>query len=529
RMRRRRKDSSICRMPASRPLVQTLVAKKRFFCTPSSAARSPATVSDRPYIGEESRTVPPARTNSWSTARSGSRAALVAPTSKVCQVPRPMAGSSSPVFGTAFRMIESAIAGAPLKTSAPAPATARRKPRRETRSQDMIQHRTRASQTQEPARRRSDAHFVFGFARPLFDARNAAPIARHPEFRQAAEDAERNGERHDEVPQRLAEAAEKRHQGGDDLGRGAAEDRAHEKPGEALDAVLGRVDAPKNRNEKSQERRQAKREDRAGFAPAQRRLFEFLFLGLAADADIAADHARQVVNRAVNTEIGAQTVPVRRGLGLKLEVGCRLGQERLQLRAGAKRDPMLLARRDHHGAAALLSIIDGQRGAGRARDAFDGFAVGAFDRQHHDVGGGLGLESMQPLLEIVQAGRRKNAGGVVDGAAERRQLDAGRAAGKKAQRGQKTQNQHGASMARRARRSSRAISAALSGKPNCSLRMRRRWPETSQMIAAARRNAGSSAIRDPSARPPLSLWPTSSRRISRNTAAIFFSRAFLRR
>jgi hypothetical protein len=43
-----------------------------------------------------------------------------------------------------FLISESAIAAGPPKTSAPAPKTARIKPRRDTRSHDMLQNRTRA-------------------------------------------------------------------------------------------------------------------------------------------------------------------------------------------------------------------------------------------------------------------------------------------------------------------------------------------------------------------------------------------------
>jgi sigma-B regulation protein RsbQ len=83
------------------------------FCrTPVSTARSPRTFSDRPYIGDESTSRPPSFTNSLSTARIGARATSDGPTSKVCQVPRPMRGSCSLVLPPAPRALaaRSAIA-----------------------------------------------------------------------------------------------------------------------------------------------------------------------------------------------------------------------------------------------------------------------------------------------------------------------------------------------------------------------------------------------------------------------------------
>src|ERR671918_106030 len=120
--RRRLNDSSIWRMPASRPVVQTLVARNSRLCTPNSAARSPTTLSDLPYIGDESTTLPPKRTNSRKTSLSGSREDFPEPTSKVCQVPRPMADNDSSVFGIGLRRIESAIAISPASAKVPAPS-----------------------------------------------------------------------------------------------------------------------------------------------------------------------------------------------------------------------------------------------------------------------------------------------------------------------------------------------------------------------------------------------------------------------
>ena len=111
----------------------------------------------------------------------------------------------------------------------------------------------------------SNAHAVFGFARPFLDAGNAAPVPGHPEFRQAAEDSEGNGEKHDEIPKIIAIVAQKRHQQADYLRRSPAENPAHEQTRTALHAILGRIDSPKDAHEESQEWSEAKRENRAGF------------------------------------------------------------------------------------------------------------------------------------------------------------------------------------------------------------------------------------------------------------------------
>src|SRR5437867_11556719 len=57
--RSRLTDCSICATPASRPLVQTLVARNSLSVIASSDARSPTTDSAAPYIGDESTTRPP--------------------------------------------------------------------------------------------------------------------------------------------------------------------------------------------------------------------------------------------------------------------------------------------------------------------------------------------------------------------------------------------------------------------------------------------------------------------------------------
>ena len=93
-----RNELSIWAMPLSRPEVQTFVAMKRL--DRIDAVRSPATSSERPYIGEESMTLPPAETNSRRTSTRGARADGDEPVSNVCQVPRPMTGIGSPEEGT---------------------------------------------------------------------------------------------------------------------------------------------------------------------------------------------------------------------------------------------------------------------------------------------------------------------------------------------------------------------------------------------------------------------------------------------
>src|SRR5713226_8376435 len=99
RARRRRNDCSIWARPASRPLVQTLVARKSLSVTPRSAARSPTTDSAAPYIGEESITRPPSSTSRSSVCLRGSRSPADAPTSNARHVPSPTAGSVSPLDG----------------------------------------------------------------------------------------------------------------------------------------------------------------------------------------------------------------------------------------------------------------------------------------------------------------------------------------------------------------------------------------------------------------------------------------------
>src|SRR5688572_4653828 len=134
--RKRRMDSSICRMPAWRPLVQTLVAIKSLPSSFNSVARSPTTLSDRPYMGEESITVPPNRTNSRKTSRKGARSDCADPTSKVCQVPRPMTGSDSPVreiglVNIGLDEVAAPMAAPPALIKIPAPTASRSNSRRE--------------------------------------------------------------------------------------------------------------------------------------------------------------------------------------------------------------------------------------------------------------------------------------------------------------------------------------------------------------------------------------------------------------
>src|SRR5258705_13441322 len=233
----------------------------------------------------------------------------------------------------------------------------------------------------------SYAHFVFGLARRFFDARNAAPIARQPKFGQTAEHAERNGDGHNEVPQIIAVVAEKRHEGGDDFRRAAAEDRAHKKPGDPLYAVLRGVNAPQSAGEKSQKRRQANREDRPGLFAAQRGLFEFFFFGLAADANVAADHAQEIMDGAMNPKIRSPSVPVKRHLGLELLTRDRLGKQRLQVRAGMEGDFPLLARDHQQDASSPLGLGGGRGGETGAGVLFRVFGVQGVDGLQHQLAG----------------------------------------------------------------------------------------------------------------------------------------------
>src|SRR5437867_5460741 len=214
-VRRRLNDSSIWRMPASRPLVQTLVARNRCSRTPSSATRSPTTLSDLPYMGDESMTLPPKRTNSRNTSLSGSREDCPAPTSKVCQVPRPTASKDSPVFGIGLRMLESAMANSPVSAKVPAPSATLTNSRRDIGlarekfnsviagcSSFLLALEIRRSALL--SQHRSYTHIVLRLPSSLFDARYTAPVAGHPKFGQTAEHAERNCQRHDEIPKILA-------------------------------------------------------------------------------------------------------------------------------------------------------------------------------------------------------------------------------------------------------------------------------------------------------------------------------------
>src|SRR5882724_4691982 len=108
RARSRRSDCSIWATPASRPLVHTLVARKRRSATPTWGARSPTTVSAVPYIGDESITRPPSSTKRRRTSASGARSAAAVPTSNVCQVPSPTVGTFSPLEGMARSRIGAA-------------------------------------------------------------------------------------------------------------------------------------------------------------------------------------------------------------------------------------------------------------------------------------------------------------------------------------------------------------------------------------------------------------------------------------
>src|SRR5690606_15970387 len=138
----------------------------------------------------------------------------------------------------------------------------------------------------------------FRLAPGAFDARNAEPISGHPEFRKAAENAQRYGERHDEVPQRLGIPAEQGHQHGDDLRRSAAEDRSHQKARVALDTVLRGINSPQSADEEREKGPQTERENRPGFAAPQGYFLELFFCGLAADTHVAAQDTEQIMYRA---------------------------------------------------------------------------------------------------------------------------------------------------------------------------------------------------------------------------------------
>src|SRR5581483_5365016 len=94
-----RNDSAICSRPRRSPRVHTLVATNTRGRIASSSTRSPTTSSEWPYFGELSIIDAPPSTSARSTARNGARSRSASPTSKLCQVPRPITGSSSPLLG----------------------------------------------------------------------------------------------------------------------------------------------------------------------------------------------------------------------------------------------------------------------------------------------------------------------------------------------------------------------------------------------------------------------------------------------
>ena len=127
---RRSKDWFICAMPASRPSAHTFVAANTTPAARASRRRSPVTCSARPYIGEESITIPPPSMNAATTAASGARAAASSPTSNVREVPIPITGNCSPLDGIG-RRIRVACAAAPSACPArPAAAAPRMTSRR---------------------------------------------------------------------------------------------------------------------------------------------------------------------------------------------------------------------------------------------------------------------------------------------------------------------------------------------------------------------------------------------------------------
>jgi hypothetical protein len=84
-------------MPASRPEVQTLVARKALFSRrfDAAASSSPVVSSERPYIGELSITVPPAAKRASSTPGKRLYSSLPGRWSKPIQVPQPITGKAS--------------------------------------------------------------------------------------------------------------------------------------------------------------------------------------------------------------------------------------------------------------------------------------------------------------------------------------------------------------------------------------------------------------------------------------------------
>src|SRR5712671_4386611 len=102
-------------MPSSLPLVQTLLARNARFFSPRSSNTSPTVVSERPYIGEESITLPPASNSVRTTWTSAARSEV----SKVRQVPIPITGSCSPVLGMGRVRMPAADTGPPTTSAAP--------------------------------------------------------------------------------------------------------------------------------------------------------------------------------------------------------------------------------------------------------------------------------------------------------------------------------------------------------------------------------------------------------------------------
>src|SRR6516164_2962654 len=125
-------ERRICAIPCSRAEIQTLVARKARLRARIAASKSPTTASARPYIGEVSITDAPPSNSACRIARRLSRAAALppasptSPASNVCQVPSPITGSISPLFGIGRASIAQSefIIAAPCKFFvAPANAT----------------------------------------------------------------------------------------------------------------------------------------------------------------------------------------------------------------------------------------------------------------------------------------------------------------------------------------------------------------------------------------------------------------------
>src|SRR5215471_15652738 len=103
-------------------MVQTLVARNNL--SRNEPPTSPTVVSARPYMGDESTNLAPLPVKVLITFRSGA----VSSVSNTCQVPRPIAGSASPVRGI-FRVTSFGAAAMALRRTSGLAAARRRNSR----------------------------------------------------------------------------------------------------------------------------------------------------------------------------------------------------------------------------------------------------------------------------------------------------------------------------------------------------------------------------------------------------------------